>query len=539
VISFALASTPVDSNVLVQWLSDYPNREDAAILSNGFREGFKLLYSGPRLPTEAKNLKSAIDAPHIVREKLGKEVEAGRIAGPFDTRPIASLRVSPLGLVPKKDGDFRLIHHLSYPEGSSVNDFLDPELCSVEYTSIDKVVAAIQQLGKGTLLAKSDVKRAFRLLRIWPGDFDLLGMKFEGQYYFDKCLPMGCSMSCALFEKFSTFIEWYVQREAAQVVQNSSNTFPYHYLDDFIFGGGAGTSVCKTLLDLFYSVCNALGVPIAHEKTVEPTEILEFLGLEFNTILMQIKIPDDKVHELQKLLLHIASLRRVTLKTLQSLIGSLNFACRAIVPGRAFCRRFIDATRGIKHPHHRIKVTAGMKKDLGVWSSFLENFNGVSMFLEPYWDSDVSLQLFTDAAAGIGFGIYFQGDWAADKWPQSWKNTAVVQDITFLELFPIVCAIAIWGSQLSGKKIIFRCDNMSVVAIVNSQTSKSPRVMDLVRQLVLMCLRHNIFLRARHVKGTCNGISDALSRGQFQRFRALATGANEEGRPIPDWMWRI
>ena len=62
----------------------------------------------------------------------------GRIAGPFANRPLPTLRVLPIGLVPKKDSnDFRLIHHLSYPFGSSVNDFIDSKHCSVQYTSFD------------------------------------------------------------------------------------------------------------------------------------------------------------------------------------------------------------------------------------------------------------------------------------------------------------------------------------------------------------------------------------------------------------------
>ena len=61
----------------------------------------------------------------------------GRIAGPFDQRPLPILRVSPIGLVPKKEpNEFRLIHHLSYPLGSSVNDYTDRQHCSVQYCNV-------------------------------------------------------------------------------------------------------------------------------------------------------------------------------------------------------------------------------------------------------------------------------------------------------------------------------------------------------------------------------------------------------------------
>ncbi|VDH92766.1 Hypothetical predicted protein [Mytilus galloprovincialis] len=141
----------------------------------------------PRLPTDSKNLKSAIERPDILLQKIKKEIDAGRVAGPFKFRPIPTLRISPLGLVPKgKDGQFRVIHHLSYPENSSVNDFIDPKKCSVVYSNIDDAVDVIKLYGNKTLASKSDVRSAFRLLPISPIDFDLLGFKINQEFYFDK-----------------------------------------------------------------------------------------------------------------------------------------------------------------------------------------------------------------------------------------------------------------------------------------------------------------------------------------------------------------
>ena len=61
----------------------------------------------------------------MIDRKLSKELVMGRILGPYTIPPaMAKFRVSPLGVIPKKaKGEFRMIHHLSYPEGESVNDF--------------------------------------------------------------------------------------------------------------------------------------------------------------------------------------------------------------------------------------------------------------------------------------------------------------------------------------------------------------------------------------------------------------------------------
>ena len=88
-----------------------------------------------------------------------------------------------------------MITHLSFPHNNSVNDFIDPD---------------ISQLGRGALLGKLDIKSAFRLLPVFPGDFDLLGFQFEGKIYIEKMTPMGCSVSPSLFEEFSMFLHWLV-----------------------------------------------------------------------------------------------------------------------------------------------------------------------------------------------------------------------------------------------------------------------------------------------------------------------------------------
>jgi hypothetical protein len=45
--------------------------------------------------------------------------------------------------------------------------------------------------------------------------------------------------------------------------------------------------------------------------------------------------------------------------------------------------------------------------------------------------------------------------------------------------------VYLWGNQWHGKKILFHSDNQSVVEILNSCTSKSERVMTLVRHIIL------------------------------------------------------
>ena len=89
------------------------------------------------------------------------------------------------------------------------------------------------------------------------------------------------------------------------------------------------------------------------------------------------------------------------------MIGKLNFACRAVGPGRAFCRRLVDTTRGAKQPDDRKHITAAMREDLQPWSHFLDNYNGVSITLDEQQLDSALLHWYTDSASSVWFGTFF------------------------------------------------------------------------------------------------------------------------------------
>ena len=76
------------------------------------------------------------------------------------------LRCSGLGTVPKHDGGWRIIYHLSAPPGISINDFIDPNSYTLSYCSVDDAYTIINKLGTGALLSKIDLKNAFQLIPI-------------------------------------------------------------------------------------------------------------------------------------------------------------------------------------------------------------------------------------------------------------------------------------------------------------------------------------------------------------------------------------
>ena len=111
-------------------------------------------------------------------------------------------------MIPKgATGKWRLILDLSSPEGASVIWGIDKELCSLKYATVDQATESVVRLGRGTLMAKIDIKAAYRLVPVHPEDRWLLGMQFEGADFMDTVLPFGMSTGKKRVESNFDFIK--------------------------------------------------------------------------------------------------------------------------------------------------------------------------------------------------------------------------------------------------------------------------------------------------------------------------------------------
>ena len=103
----------------------------------------------------------------MVDQKLHKESIHNRIAGPFPQPPFQNMVFSPLGLQPKKaPGQYRVIHHLSFPKGASVNDGIPHEFATVQYATVGQAIQHIVHHGPNCYLAKTDIQSAFRIIPV-------------------------------------------------------------------------------------------------------------------------------------------------------------------------------------------------------------------------------------------------------------------------------------------------------------------------------------------------------------------------------------
>lgn len=259
-----------------------------------------------------------------VSKAILNEVSRGHTCGPFSSPPFVPFHCSPLGAVPKKDGSSRIILDLSSPSGFFINDGIPPEFFSVKYSSFDDAAAVVQDMGVGCFMAKIDIKHAFRLCPVHPSEWYLLGYKWLGSFYFDVCLPFGSRSSPFIFNTFADSLAWIL-------VHKYGVTGLAHYLDDF-FICAPTFSACSRKVDVVLMVFKFLGVPIAEDKLVGPSQVITFLDIEIDTIRSCIQLPST----ISTWICRCKS-RKIELL---SLIGSLSFACKVVKPGRTFFTPF-------------------------------------------------------------------------------------------------------------------------------------------------------------------------------------------------------
>ncbi len=154
-------SSPLEWRAWRIELAEHPDQTLAEYLVRGIRDGFRIgfSYGSHSLSSSKGCMQSARDHPEVVREYLAQECMEGRIRGPLPVEEWPDVQVSRFGVIPKgKSGKWRLIVDLSSPEGKSVNDGIDSELCTMAYSMVDDAVKLVLKAGRGAHLAKVDIK---------------------------------------------------------------------------------------------------------------------------------------------------------------------------------------------------------------------------------------------------------------------------------------------------------------------------------------------------------------------------------------------
>ena len=372
--------------------SDYWDKQLVDLLEFGFPLDFDRNFE---LQSTEENHASGRDHAYDIECYIQEKLKHEAMLGPFDYKPIP-LHISPFMTREKPDSEVRrTIVDLSWPKNFSVNAGVmkDKYLGSsfvLNYPSVDDIVKTIVELGPGSLLYKVDISRAFRQLKVNPGDLDLLGLKHQS-YFIDQSVPFGYRHGSVFFEKVTDSIRYIMRQQG----------FPhlYNYVDDLIYCGLPSNihQSFETLLELL----TQLGLTINPKKLVAPSTSLICLGILINTETRAMSVPPDKLDSIIDMCSQWQNKKFCSKRQLQSLLGSLLYVSKCVKPARTFLNRMLMLLRE-NFEKDTIFLNREFFKDLNWFHTFLSQFTGV-----VYYDiRPVQGELHLDASlTGMG-GIF-------------------------------------------------------------------------------------------------------------------------------------
>ena len=149
-------------------------------------------------------------------------------------------------------------------------------------------------------------------------------------------LPFRLRWAPLIFSAVADALQWIMTQQGV--------TWLVHYLDNFLMLGPSGSPECDNNMSTMITVCDEAGLLVKPSKTVSPTAVISFLGMELDSNKGVVRLPEDKLHDLKAQLWIWHNKRACKKCKLLSLLGLLNHACKVARAGRSFLRRLIDVS---------------------------------------------------------------------------------------------------------------------------------------------------------------------------------------------------
>ena len=170
--------TPLRISQWEEALRSHPDSRFRDYILSGISLGFRIGFNrNLELRSCTSNL---VEHSDVIDKYIQDELQLHRFIGPFSLESLPlSVHCIPFGVIPKANSNsWRLITDLSSPSGASVNEGISSKYCSLSYIlsyiSVDTIASQAVKLGRGTMLAKADIKSAYRLVPAHPDDRPLL-----------------------------------------------------------------------------------------------------------------------------------------------------------------------------------------------------------------------------------------------------------------------------------------------------------------------------------------------------------------------------
>lgn len=505
-----------------------------ANLFYGIIDGFPVVNEDVDVPSyECKNYLSILSPEAKVKmdKIIRDELSEGMIAI-VEEKPKC---VHALGAVIKPDGGIRPITDCSRPPDIAVNNFSESLIENFHYKSVNDVV---KDLRTSDYMSVIDIKSAYRAVAIQPSHRDFLGFSWEldgkEHYFHDRRLCFGLRTGPYQFNLISSFI--------AEVLFHIHGIKVVQYLDDFLCTGPTFTA-CQLAQNHIIRILRFLGFYVSWKKVSAPSQVCVYLGIEIDSIKMELRLPEGKLTKIRDLLSQVANCTVIDKKTLERLTGYLAHCATIVRGGRLFCRNLYNLYK-VMHSKNlqRIRMPKSAIDDIQWWSTFASTFNGKSAIANPICE----FVMYSDSSFA-GYGAHMAGDWVVGQWTTSptpaqddiCQHTGPTPDlseperlnINVLEMWPVLVGLRRWAHYFAGKSVILYVDNTQVMYMLSNTSSTNSKCLTWLKEIFWLCIDNDIQLLPRYISSGDNFIADALSRLHGDKHVDVARLALE----VKDW----
>ena len=464
---------------------------------------------------KVKNAKSAFENGLHMTDAICGWVKKKFVAGPFKKAPLRSFRVNPLMAAVQKT-KVRPIMNLSSPKGRSFNDAVDDfSLEKLKMSTPKKFAESIVKCGEGAVIAKSDIKDAYKLIPNAMEQWRLYGFEWLGKTFFDSRTVFGSKAAPAHFDALPETIV-----NVVCCLEDIPKKYVHRQLDDVPVVSPKGSGLTERFVKKYDEVCQKLGVPLAeecpnHEKSFGPSTFGTVLGINFDTSLMEWSISAEKESSLQKTIDEFLAKKVCSLKEVQKLLGKLaNFAqmsdfLRSYKFNILWLLRKFDGLET-----ERKLISQELKDDLWVWKKVIsEARNGIpirDIFDEPplfpktyvsdaagaafEWENGTCKNVTEKGDRGVASVGHMDGkvkSVALLRWPEKLLTCAKNRNGKFfgslsgtLEAVGLLLPFLTEPKVLRGQHVLLEVDNNSVVYAWEKKHGK----IDFELTLLIRCL---------------------------------------------------
>ena len=499
-------------------LLGYEMVEICQFLEFGFPVG---ITPGQELECKSRNHGSSYMWYSYVDKFIAKEVTECGVTGPFSLSPWRDIVVSPLMTAHKKPRGRRTVFDATYGDLSVNNatpgDYYQGQPTTYTYPKVEDYRILVLKAGRGAFMWKRDLARFFLQLPMDPVDYNKVGLIWRGAFFFFVGLAFGLRHSGLNGQRVTDAVSWILRRLGMttdeEVAYNVVN-----YVDDM--GGvestlGRSTQAFKALGWLLED----LGLVESTEKAEPPTTQITYLGVEFDSLAMEMRVPADKLQEIKSEIRLWLRRTTITKKDLQSLLGKLFWVGKVVKHSRVFLGRMLEQLRTMSgmQDNKKVKLLDETRKDILWWANFLEHYNGVEIITieDPIRLSyQQLLETPHDICAGdatpVGGGAWHGYEYWCGPLPHELQDPKI--PIHLKEFWVMVVSAKLWGDTWTGRPIVLYCDNDAVCEVVWHKKPRDHMMLSLLREFLHVVVSKKFYPVIRKIATTENHLADHISR---------------------------